>query len=342
MCLCEGSDIVSNIHTIRTRGPLKPEPREATEDWEFIRNNANTLIDEQSQLLIRSNVSGTGQNLKLLIELAQYCQSTVTQEKCEVGCGWALVPLDDDEPPLITDTKSYDELLRGGHTDQDNVLLDPRYKVLRSNGISGKIDRYKRARIKFSIRSLEHDVNVLYDNLPTQSMVAPMNILKPMAFFRNELAYQLHKRHHPTGLSTTPIDSIFLGTFFQALPQADLMSHLNRMYRITKARYLSSSASQQQLRTLFIKVYEQYIYPLLQYRQLPPYDFHDLSALNERRGLINDIIRRQTPKKKSPAEDVLSILLDPNLTDKWTPFSTDEITFTVQKYLHDVRSDVVA
>ncbi|CAF3622662.1 unnamed protein product, partial [Adineta steineri] len=27
--------------------------------------------------------------------------------------------------------------------------------------------------------------------------------------------HQLHKRHHPTGLSTTPIDSIFLSTFFQ-------------------------------------------------------------------------------------------------------------------------------
>ncbi|CAF4882766.1 unnamed protein product, partial [Rotaria magnacalcarata] len=80
---------------------------------------------------------------------------------------------------------------------------------------------------------------------------------------------QFHKRHHPTGLSTTPIDSIFLGTFFQALPQADLIYTLNRIFRIRKDRYLSGSSSTQQQRELFIKVYEQFVYPLLQFRQLP-------------------------------------------------------------------------
>ncbi|CAF3309504.1 unnamed protein product [Rotaria socialis] len=342
LCLCDGLDIVSNIHTVRAIIPSKIDPRELTEDWHFARNSLNTLIDEQSELLMRSNFSGPGQKLKLLIELSQWCQSTVTQEKCEIGCGWAMVSIDDVEPPLITDTKNYNELLRGGHTDQEGVLLDPQYKVLRSNGISGMIDRYKRARVKFSIESRENDVDILYDNLPIQSTIAPMNAIKPVAFFRNELAFQFHKRHHPTGLSTTPIDSIFLGTFFQALSQADLIYTLNRIFRIRKARYLSASSSSQQQRELFIKVYEQFIYPLLQYRQLPTYDFHDIASLNERRNLINDIIKRQTAKKKAPAEDILSILLDPNLTDKWTPFTTDELCFTLQKYIHDSIPDVVA
>ncbi len=85
-----------------------------------------------------------------------------------------------------------------------------------------------------------------------------------------------------------------------------------------------------------------FIYPLLHYRQLPPYDFHDLTSLNERRKLINDMVKRQLPTKKTPPQDLLSILLDPNLTDKWTPFTTDEISFTLQKYVHDFTSDVVA
>jgi hypothetical protein len=204
------------------------------------------------------------------------------------------------------------------------------------------IDRFKRARIKFSIESRETDVDLLYDNLPIQPIIVPMNLIKTLAFFRNELAFQLHKRLHPTGLSTTPIDSLFLSTFFKTLEQPDLIYTLRRLYRSRKKRFLHSSSSSQQQREEFIKTYEIFIYPLIHYRQLPAYDFHDITALNERRKLINDMVKRQLPAKKIPPQDILSILLDPNLTDKWTPFTTDEISFTLQKYIHDFQPDIVA
>src|SRR5262249_36982797 len=149
----------------------------------------------------------------------------------------------------------------------------PQYKILRSDGLSGMIDRYKRARIKFSIESRETDIDLLYDNLPIQSIIVPMNLIKTLAYYRNELAYQLHKRKHPTGLSTTPIDSLFLSTFFQTLSQPDLIYILRRLYRRRK-RAINPSPSSQQHREEFIKTYEIFIYPLLHYRQLPPYDFH--------------------------------------------------------------------
>ncbi|CAF5065516.1 unnamed protein product, partial [Rotaria magnacalcarata] len=38
--------------------PSKLDPREVTEDWHFARNSLNTLIDEQPELLMRSNFSG--------------------------------------------------------------------------------------------------------------------------------------------------------------------------------------------------------------------------------------------------------------------------------------------
>ncbi len=283
--------------------------------------------------------------MNLLIELSQWCQSTVTQEKCEIACGWSIIPLEDDKPPLISDTKGYDELLHGGHTAETNVLLDSQYKILRSDGLSGRIDRYKRARVKFSIESRETDVDLLYDTLPIQPIIVPINLIRTLSFFRSELAFLLHKRQHPTGLSTTPIDSVFLSTFFRALSQPDLIYTLRRLYRTRRKRVLPSSASLQQQREEFIKTYETFIYPLLHYRQLPPYDFHDIAALNERRKLINDMVKRQYPGRKSRktvAQDLLSILLDPNLTDKWTPFTTDEISFTLQKYINNSTSDVVA
>ncbi|CAF1418005.1 unnamed protein product [Adineta ricciae] len=341
VCLYDGFEIISNIHTVRAIVPKKLDERDLTEDWQFVPNDINTLIDEQNQLLIRSNTANSSQRLKLLFELSQWCQSTVTQEKCEVACGWAMVPLQDEKPPLITDTKGYNELLHGGHVDETNVLLDPQYKILRSDGLSGKIDRIKRARIKFSVESRETDLDLLYDNLPIQSIIVPLNLTKSLAYYRNELAYQLYKRQHPTGLSTTPIDSIFLSTFFQAIEQPDLIYGLRRVYRSRQRRFLSSSSSSQQQREEFIRTYELFIYPLLYYRQLPPYDFHDRAALDERRKLITDMIRRQLPNKRTPPQDILSILLDPNLTDKWTPFTTDEISFSLQKYIPNFRSDVL-
>ncbi|CAF4972989.1 unnamed protein product [Rotaria sp. Silwood1] len=342
VCLYDGADVISNIHTVRALIPSKIDERDLTEDWHFVRNGPNTLIDEQPELLIRSNTSTSGQNLKLLMELSLWCQSTVTQEKCEIACGWSTVSIDDDEPPLITDTKNYNELLKGGNIDETNILLDPQYKILSSDGISGMIDRFKRARIKFSIESRESDVDLLYDNLPIQSIIVPINIIRPIVFFRNELACQLYKRQHPTNLSTTPIDSIFLSTFFQSLKQSDLIYTLNRLYSVRKHRYLTSSSSLQQQRKLFINTYELFIYPLLQYRQLPVYDFHDKIILIERKNLINDLIKRLLPRKKHPGDDILSLLLDPSLTDKWTPFTTDEISFSLQKYTHDFTNDIVA
>ncbi|CAF2687332.1 unnamed protein product [Rotaria sp. Silwood2] len=341
ICLYDGAEIISNIHTIRALIPSKIDERDLTEDWHFVRNDTNSLIDEQPELLIRSNASVSGKNLKLLMELSLWCQSTVTQEKCEIGCGWSMISIVDDEPPLITDTKNYNELLKGGHIDETNILLDSQYKILRSNGISGMIDRFKRARIKFSIESREDDVDLLYDNLPIQSLIVPINIIRPIVFFRNELACQLHERQHPTGLSTTPINSIFLSTFFQAISQPDLIYTLNRLYRARKSRYPTSSSSLQQQRKLFINTYQLFTYPLLQYRLLPLYDFHDKTKLNERRTLINDIIKRLLPRKKDLGEDILSILLDASLTDKWTPFTTNEICFSLQKYTHDFTNDIV-
>ena len=320
----------------------KLDDRDLTEDWTFLPNDTRTLTDEQSQILLRSNRTSSDQHLNLLIELSQWCQSTVTQEKCEVACGWTIVPLQDDKPPLISDTKSYNELLHGGHTAEKDVLLDPQYKILRSDGLSGMIDRFKRARVKFSIESRETDVDLIYDTLPIQPIVVPLNLIKSLYFYRSELAYQLHKRQHPTGLSTTPIDSLFLSTFFQTLSQPDLIYILRQQYNIRKRRVLNSSSSPQQQREEFIHTYEKFIYPLLQYRQLPSYDFHDIPALNERRKLILEIVKRQTPNKKTPAEDILSILLDPKLTDKWTPFTTDETCFSLQKYTSYFSPDLVA
>jgi hypothetical protein len=299
------------------------------------------MIDEQPQLLLRSNRLNSTEKLQLLIELSQLCQSTVTNETCHIGCGWLMLPVDDGKPPLITDTKSYNELLHGGHTDESNVLLDPTYLASQTNGLSNMINRLKRARMKFSLESREDDMDVLYDNLPVQSLVVPINLIRTLTVFRNELASQFHKRHQIVNPSTTPIDSIFLSTFNHVLHQPDLILTLDRLYSVRKKRHLNSSSTLQQQREEFIRTYELFIYPLLEYRLLPSYNFHDLTILKEREKLINVMIQRQMPtrrRKNVIQQDIVSILLDSTLTDQWTPFTVEELCFSLQQTMPNSSS----
>jgi hypothetical protein len=221
--------------------------------------------------------------------------------------------------------KTFNKRLQGGHFHQRNILLNSQYKTFHSNGLSGKIDRRKQARIRFSLESREIYFNLLYDNLPLISMIIPINLIQILVFYRNELAYQYQKRSYSNSLSTKPIDSIFLSTFYQTLEQPDLIYILQRLY------HRHRKLIQQKQREEFIKIYELSIYPLLFYRLLPSYNFHDRLIINQRRKLISEIISKQLKTKTNQQPDILTILLDPNLTNQWTPFTTDEICFSLQK-----------
>ncbi len=312
VCLYDGFEIISNIHSTRAEID-RINPDDLTEDWHFATINKKTFIDEQSQFLLRSNEF---KHLYLLIELSQLCQSKINQETCDIGCGWIIISLNDNNQ-----SKTSNKLLQGGHFHQTNILLHSQYQHLHTNGLLGKLDRYKKARIRFSIESRERQIDVLYDRLPLSSMIIPINLIRLLVFYRTELAYQFQKRSSSDRLSTTPIHSIFLSTFNQTLEQPDLIYVFQRLYH----RYRQSNQREE-----FLKIYESYIYPLLFYRGLPPYNFHNVFIINHRRKLISAMI-----SKPIPQENILALFLDPNLTDKWKPFTTDEICFSLQKYVYD-------
>ncbi|CAF2554877.1 unnamed protein product [Rotaria sp. Silwood2] len=332
ICLYDGFKIISNIHAIRAHISNKVNERDLTEDWYFAVSDDNTFIDEQAKLLIRSNEFDPSKHIHLLIELSQLCQLKEYNEKCEIGCGWIMIPFDDNQFSVMSERKNYNELLHGGHFHELNILLDSQYKNFPTDGLSGRFNRNKQAHIRFSLESREKHIDLLYDNLPVTSMIVPINLIQILFFYRNELAYQLQKCYHSYNLSTMPLDSIFLSTFYQTLEQPDLIYVLNKLYNRSK------ELNYRQQREEFIKIYELCIYPLLCYRQLPPYDFQNESMLNERRKLIKIMINKQLSKKKKNQPDILAILLDPNLTDQWTPFTTDEICFSLQKYIYNFTS----
>ncbi|UJR36136.1 hypothetical protein I4U23_028870 [Adineta vaga] len=333
ICLYDGFKIISNIHSSRVNVSKKLNTNDLTEDWKVADCNEETFIDEESRFLIRSNEYDPSKSLHLLIELSLLCESKTNKQTCEIGCGWIMVPLSDDHNhPLDTSiTTKYNKHLHGGHFQETNMLLDSQYKNLHSHGLSGQLDRYKQARIRFSIESREKHSNTFYNQLPLTSMIIPINLISILVFYRNELAYQLQKRSSSSTISTIPLQSIFLSTFYQALEQPELIFILQILYH--REKKLTDQEQQQE----FIKIYELSVYPLLFYRSLPTYDFHSIQTINLRRQLIQEMLNKQLQKNVNQP-DILALLLDPILTDKWTPFTTDEICFSLQKYVHLTRS----
>ena len=324
MCLYDGDQIISNIHSSRAFPAKQPKAQDRTEDWSFEDSGDRTFIDEQCQFLIRSNHQGP---LYLLIELSQYCLSNATNDVCDVGCGWLKVQLDDVPLPLIGDTKTYDEFLNGGHVHEPNIPLNIDYQNLETRGLSGKIDRYKRARVKFSLNFLESEVNLLYDQLPLTSMIIPINLIVLLVLFRNELARQFSQRSFVNGISTVPIDSIFLSTFEQFLAQPNLVYIFNYRYRSKKPFIFRRK------RTKCLEIYTTFIYPRLCFLPWANYDFHELDQPPERKRKVKELVQSQLVRSgnRDSTSAMAALLLNSTFTDQWTPFSIDETSFSLQK-----------
>ncbi|CAF1045917.1 unnamed protein product [Adineta ricciae] len=322
ICLYDGSEIISNIHSSRMKISEKSKATDITESWIPYPYQTLPVIDEGLIFLIRSNEYHPSKSLYLLIELSQFCQSTINEETCEIACGWSMIPLSNDlnRPLHMSGTMKYNECLQGGKFPEQNILLDSRYKTSRSN---------KRARIRFTLESREKYAEPDYDQLPLRSMIIPIDLVTILVFYRNELAYnKLQESAGFDGASSTPLHSIFLATFHRVLDQPDLIYVLQRLFP-TKTKLTT-----EQQRKEILRIYESSVYPLLFYRSLPLYDFHnrDKTSIQERRKLILQVMGKYRKRRGCPP-DVLELLLDPALTDKWAPFTIDEVCFSLQNYV---------
>ncbi|CAF0963158.1 unnamed protein product [Adineta ricciae] len=322
ICLYDGSKIISNIHSSRMKISEKSNATDITESWIPYPFQTLPVIDEGSTFLFRSNEYHPSKSLYLLIELSQFCQSTINKETCEIACGWSMIPLSNDlnRPLHISGTMKYNECLQGGKFPEQNILLDSRYKTLRSN---------KRARIRFTLESREKYAEPIYDQLPLRSMIIPIDLVTILVFYRNELAYnKLQESAGFDGASSMPLHSIFLATFHRALDQPDIIYLFQRLFP-TKAKLTT-----EQQRKEILRIYESSVYPLLFYRSLPLYDFHnrDKTSIQQRRKLILQVLGKYRKRRGGPP-DVLELLLDPALTDKWAPFTIDEVCFSLQNFV---------
>ena len=261
------------------------------------------------------------------MELTQRCRSKATNDVCDIGCGWLKVQLDDVPLPLVGNTKTYDECLNGGHVHETNIPLHSDYPGLQTRGLSGKIDRYKRARVKFSLAFRENEVNLLYDQLPLTSMIVPINLVLLLAFFRNELAREFSQRIVANGISTMPVDSTFLSTFERFLAQPDLVYIFCYRYRSSKPFNFRRK------RWKCLEIYTTYIYPCLCFLPLASYDFHNIDHLVFRRKTIRELVQAQLGRLQNQNSEaaMATLLLNPEFTDQWAPFTVGEVCFSLQK-----------
>lgn len=328
VCLYDGSEIVSNISTIRARVSRKANDDNPTEDWKFSPNSDTSWIEKQPVLLIRSRrFDPSNNNIYLLIELSQTCELESNQKIFSIGCGSVMVPLTECRTSLIKNSTSYNIPLSGGHFNESDILLDARYRDLQTSGIKGNRDQKKRARVRFSLESINPQNELIYGCLPRRSMVVPLNLIKILAIYRNELADKLRKRYYQGVLSSQPLDSIFLSTFYQALEQLDLIDTLNAIHESRKKWNIQEETK------WLIRDYELYIYPLLFCSKLQPYDLYDRDIREERREVIIDMLDVLMPSESSTQDDIIDALLSADLTEYWKPFTTNETCFALQNYL---------
>lgn len=262
----------------------------------------------------------------MLIELSIACKLKSSDQRYLISCGWAKVALEDRSSAVLDRVIRYDELLHGGSLEEEIVSLDWTYQNSPIDGIFGRRNRLKRARIQFTIRLQSDRATCLSNFLPAITMIVPYYLRFLIAFFRHELAYQLFQKPIES-ISTHPIESIFLSTFERFIELPDLVYVFYS--RLNRRKQLSFIAQRHEC----LSVYDTFIYPLLNYYTLPGYDFDNLQIVNDRQTKIQSFLTRDfsiahiSQHNSGP----LAYFLDQRFTDQWAPFTTDELIFSYER-----------
>ncbi|KAK2178120.1 hypothetical protein NP493_558g01049 [Ridgeia piscesae] len=104
ICLFDGTNVLSNMHTIKVATVDKDE-----KTWNFNRKISDIMRSlEYGECFIRTNTSHT--NLGILFELAVSYVRTTTGQAGEFSCGWVHLPLFDQDPKPVPN-KTYDMTL---------------------------------------------------------------------------------------------------------------------------------------------------------------------------------------------------------------------------------------
>ncbi|KAM9196807.1 nephrocystin-1 [Mergus octosetaceus] len=285
LCLFDGNRVLSNIHTVRaTWQPKNPQM------WTFsprVTGILPSLLD--GDCFVRSNSPSS--DIGFLFELGITYIRNSTGERGELSCGWAFQKLfTSDGMPVPS--KMYELPLNGGTPYERGVEVDPSISRRAGSGVLQQLITLKKQPVLLvKLRSLSTQSKDILNLLP-ETLIGSMCYIHLLIFYRQILGDALLKDRinmQSADLICNPI----LATFPQLMDQPDLMDALRSAWA-DRERNLKRSEKRDPefLKSLFVLVYHDSVFPLLQSTFLPSYKWAEEESEASRWRVIADFLRK--------------------------------------------------
>ncbi|NXE18767.1 NPHP1 protein, partial [Ardeotis kori] len=322
LCLFDGNRVLSNIHTVRaTWLPKSPQT------WTFsprVTGILPSLLD--GDCFIRSN--SLSSDIGILFELGITYIRHSAGERGELSCGWAFLKLFNSSGTPVP-SKMYELLLNGGTPYERGVEVDPSISRRAGSGVFHQfITLKKQPVLAVKLQSLSVQSKDILNLLP-ETLIGSMCYIHLLIFYRQILGDALLKDRISTQ-STDLICNPILATFPQLMDQPDLMDALRSAWA-DRERTLKRSEKRDRefLKSLFVLVYHDSVFPLLQSTFLPDYKWAEEESEASRWKAIADFL-----KKSRENDGALQYLLSSENTHK--AFDISELAYD---FLGEVRKN---
>ncbi|XP_069117493.1 nephrocystin-1-like isoform X4 [Argopecten irradians] len=343
VCLFDGQNILSNIHTIKVATVDKDQ-----RTWNFNSREYNQMDPIQhAEFFIRTN--SAHENIGILFELCmsyvrtlkQENEENSTEEYGEFSCGWHHLKLL-EENGNVKGNRQFDQMeVHGGTPYEKGVFVDPEISRRTSSNafmtlLSG--NKQPRLHVKLAIPN-KKEVKDQLQTLP-DVFVGSMCLLPFYSFYRQILADKLIRdRIDPDSTefmpSTELIHSPVLTTFPQIADQSDMMKVVRDLWQkkiktVKKAdsssiflpSYLSVMRDHEYMKKLFEEVVKESVYPLLHSTTLPPYMIGNHQAEQARHAEIEKFLNLRDSRG-----GILQLMLSSEI--EFSPFEPKELSFDV-------------
>ncbi|NXT78853.1 NPHP1 protein, partial [Zapornia atra] len=320
LCLFDGNQVLSNIHTVRAMWqPKNPQT------WTFsprVTGILPSLLD--GDCFIRSD--SLASDIGILLELGITYIRNSTGERGELSCGWAFLKLFTSNGMPVP-SKMYELLLNGGTPYERGVEVDPSISRRAGSGVFHQFLTLKKQPVLLvKLRSLSVQSKDILNLLP-ETLIGSMCYIHLLIFYREILGDAL-LRDRISMQSIDLICSPILATFPQLMDQPDLMDALRSAWA-DRERTLKRSEKRDRefLKSLFVLVYHDSVFPLLQSTLLPDYKWAEEESEASRWKVIADFLKRSREN-----DGALQYLLSAEDTHK--AFDISEVAYD---FLGEVR-----
>ncbi|XP_027549229.1 nephrocystin-1 isoform X3 [Neopelma chrysocephalum] len=313
LCLFDGTRVLSNIHTVRaTWLPKNPQT------WTFsprVMGLLPSLLD--GDCFVRSNSLSSDIGILFELGIAYTCNSTGVRG--ELSCGWAFLKLFTSNG-IPVPSKMHELLLSGGTPYERGVEVDPSISRRAGAGVFHQFMALRKQPVLLvKLRAPSVQAREVLNFLP-ETLIGSTSHVPLLAFYRQILGDAL-LRDRTSVQSTDLICNPVLATFPQLVDQPDLMDALRSAWA-DRERTLKRTEKRDQefLKSVFVLVYHDSVFPLLQSTFLPSYKWAEEEAEMSRWKAIHDFLR-----KSRENDGALQYLLSSETTHK--AFDISELAY---------------